>query len=110
MFDRPLSLSALAVLVSLGIAARPVRAEDPQASQRQRAAAAFDDAVAKFNRAEFAEAARRFLEADALAPNAGAITNAIAAARRANEHLLVARAAERAIARGDALVEARAAL
>src|SRR6185369_13229320 len=51
-----------------------------------------------------------FLEADRLAPSTQAITNAIAAARRANDHLLVMRAAERAIARGDALTRAREAL
>src|SRR5262249_53951524 len=80
------------------------------AADRRAAAAAFDDAVAKYNRADFAAAARAFLEADRLLPSTVAITNAIAAARRANEHLLVARAAERAIARGGARGRARSAL
>ncbi|MFT3771182.1 MAG: serine/threonine-protein kinase [Minicystis sp.] len=108
--DRRLRLllaSALGAAVTLGAIAAHA---EPAAADKQRAAAAFDDAVTKFNRAEFAEAARGFFEADRLAPSTIAITNAIAAARRANDHLLVARAAERAIARGDALVEARAAL
>jgi hypothetical protein len=89
--------------------AAPAAAE-PTAADRQRAASAFDAALIKFNNAEFAEAARGFFEADRLAPNLTAITNAITAARRASDHLLVARAAERAIARGEAVVAAREAL
>lgn len=99
----------LLLVATLAIAA-PARAGEPSAADKQRAAAAFDEAVGRFNRAEFAEAARGFFGADRLAPSPTAITNAIAAARKASDHLLVARAAERAIARGDALVEARAAL
>lgn len=98
----------LACAVALG--ARAAHADAPTAADKQRAGAAFDKAVQQFNRAEFDEAARGFLEADRLAPSTIAITNAIAAARRANDNLFVARASERAIARGDALVEARAAL
>jgi hypothetical protein len=101
------SRALLASVLALGLAVAPAaRAQGDKTA----AAAAFDAAVARFERAEFAEAARGFLEADRIAPSAVAITNAIAAARRANDHLLAARAAERAIARGDALVEARAAL
>ena len=106
-------LSTLAVTLSASLAIASARAEPaapPSAAQRHRAAAVFDAAVARFNHAEFAEAARGFFEADELSPSPTAITNAIAAARRASDHLLVARAAERAIARGDALVEAREAL
>jgi hypothetical protein len=105
---RPLLVGA-ALCAAFLLECEGARAE-PTPAEKQRAAARFDEAVAKFNRAEFGEAARAFLEADGLAPSATAITNAIAAARRANDHLLVARAAERAIARGDALVEARSAL
>jgi hypothetical protein len=94
------------VLASSFLLAPAARAQ----GDKRAAAAAFDAAVARYEKAEFAEAAQGFLEADRLAPSAVAITNAIAAARRASDHLLAARAAERAIARGDALVEARAAL
>ena len=98
-----------ALAAALAAAPAPARAE-PTATDRQRAAASFDAALARYNRAEFAEAARGFFEADGLAPSLAAITNAIAAARRAGDHLLVARAAERAIARGEAVVAAREAL
>jgi hypothetical protein len=104
----PRRSAPLLLLATLAVAV-PARADEPT-SDKRRAAALFDEAVGRFNRAEFAEAARGFYEADRLAPSAVAITNAIAAARKASEHLLVARAAERAIARGDALVEARAAM
>lgn len=107
------SVLRTSLALALGAAltfARAARAEPPAGGDKQRAAAAFDAAVAKFKRAEFAEAARGFLEADTIAPSAVAITNAIAAARRANDHLLVARLSERALTRGDAVVEARAAL
>lgn len=109
MLARHRPLLAAALCAALALASGGARAE-PSAQDKKRAAARFDEAVGRFNRAEFAEAARAFLEADGLAPSAIAITNAIAAARRASDHLLVARAAERAIARGDAVVEARAAL
>jgi hypothetical protein len=83
----------------------PVTAED-----RKRAAAAFDEGVSLFKQADYAGAARAFLEADRKSPNAATIMNAIGAAKRAGDHLLVARTAERAIARGDAVVVAREAL
>jgi hypothetical protein len=88
----------------------PAARADPGASDRQRAAAAFDEGVTRYDHAEFAEAARAFLEADRLSPSAVALSNAIGAAKRAGDNLLVARTAEKAIARGDAVVEARAAL
>ncbi len=92
------------------VGAPPGSPPRPSAADRKRAAAAFDEGVARYARAEFAEAARAFLEADRLGPSAVAISNAIAAAKRAGDHLLVARTAERAIARGDAVIEAREAL
>ena len=101
-------ISALLLALALACAAE-VRA-DPTAADRQRAAAAFDEGVARYARAEYADAARAFLEADRQSPSAVAISNAISAAKRAGDHLLVARTAERAIARGDAVVEAREAL
>lgn len=71
----------------------------------QLAAETYDAALAHYNRAEYAEAARLFLQADSILPSEEALSNAIAAARRANEHLLVARAALRASAREEAAPE-----
>lgn len=108
-------LAALGALVAQAAAPSSARAQSvqtapPSAADRKRAAAAYDEGVALFKRAEYAAAARAFSQADTLLPSAVAITNAIAAARRARDHLLVALLAERAIARGDALTPAREAL
>lgn len=88
-------------------------AETPK-TDRAAAAREFDDAVTRFEQADYAGAARAFLRADDLAPSSDAIHNAIAAARKANDHLLVATAAERAIARPnerqELVTEAREAL
>lgn len=73
----------------------------PTAQQKAAAAAAFDEGVKRFERADYGPAAKAFLQADEVLPNPDAITNAIAAARRANDHLLVAQAAERGIARAE---------
>jgi hypothetical protein len=80
--------------------AAPSAVADPS-DITKRAAAAFDDGVERFKRADYQAAARAFLLADELVPNGQAITNAIAAARRANDFLVVAEAAERVLARGD---------
>jgi hypothetical protein len=112
-------LPALAVVLStalpgfreLSLAVASARAEAPSGEEKKRAAAIFDRGVGLFNQAEFEQAARAFLDADRVAPSSQAITNAIAAARRAGAHLLVAEAAQRAIARDDpAAPAARAAL
>jgi hypothetical protein len=66
---------------------------------KRRAAGLFVQGVRQFSEANFDEAARTFLEADALVPSSRALTNAISAARQSNNHLLVARAAQRALAR-----------
>lgn len=66
---------------------------------RERAAALYDDALRLYRAASYGPAAQRFLEADALLPSAEALQNAIASARKANAHLTVVRAAERALAR-----------
>ena len=82
---------------------------EPTSDERRRAAAAFDEGVARFKAADYQAAARSFLIADGLAPNAQAIRNAIAAGRRANDFLLVAQAAERVLARpSDAALTADA--
>jgi hypothetical protein len=67
----------------------------------RRAAALFEQGVRQFSGAEYEDAAKAFLAADDLAPNTRALINGITAARRAGLHLLVAQAAERAIARSD---------
>jgi hypothetical protein len=73
----------------------------PSASELERAAAAFDAGVEAFERSHYANAVRRFLEADALAPNTDALWNALAAAERAKNDALVATVAAR-VAASDA--------
>lgn len=70
-----------------------------QSDARKDAARAFDEGVKLYEKAVYADAARAFLRADGLAPSKDALSNALAAARRSNDHLLVVTAAERAIAR-----------
>lgn len=65
------------------------------------AASAFDRGVAAFEKADYAAAARAFLLADAAVPNPDALSNALVAAERAGEHLLVVEAAERATSREE---------
>lgn len=88
---------ALALFLVLG-AACPAFG-DAKGDAKRRAAAAYDQGVKHFERAAYADAARAFLEADALVPSSDALTNAIVAGRKANEHLLVATAAERVLSR-----------
>lgn len=76
----------------------PATAKD-ESSERARAAELYDRAVALHDQAKYAEAARAFLEADRLSASSDALSNAIAAARRAHDHLLVAQASQRAIDR-----------
>jgi hypothetical protein len=98
---RRAALFALSMgILGVSAAAREARAQTAETAMR-RAGAAFDDGVARFKRADYAGAAKAFLLADELAPNPQAITNALAAARKANDFLVVAEAAERALARGD---------
>lgn len=95
---RPLlaSASAIVVFASVALAAGPT----PEA--KRQAGASFDEGVRHAAQAEYDAAARAFLRADELAPNATALTNAMAAARRGNADLLLAEAAQRALDRGDA--------
>jgi tetratricopeptide (TPR) repeat protein len=109
----PRLLLALAIVLasaSTTLCAKAAPPDNGPEADRVRAAASFDEGVGHYKRAEYAEAARAFQEADRLAPSATAITNAVAAAKRAGDHLLAARLAQRAIARGEALVESREAL
>lgn len=77
----------------------PARADGGRDDARSQAAAAYDRGVAHFNRGEFEEAAQAFLRADELVPSDDALGNAITAADRAGDHLLVVHAAERAVGR-----------
>jgi hypothetical protein len=79
--------------------ASPSAGAAPQPDARARARELYAGAVAAFEGARYAEAARGFLDADALSPSSDALSSAIAAGRRAGDHLLVARAAERAMGR-----------
>jgi hypothetical protein len=69
------------------------------APERRRAAELYDRAVALYESAKYGEAARAFYDADQLSPSSDALASAIAAARLAHDDLLVARAAQRAVAR-----------
>src|SRR5689334_14218242 len=86
-------------LALLGLLVRGVFAAPDDA--KSRAAALFEQGVRQFSSAEYEAAARAFLAADELVPNTRALVNGITAARRAGQHLVVARAAERALARAD---------
>jgi hypothetical protein len=82
--------------------ATSARAEGEGGERRQRAAALYDQAVALYDSGKYGAAAHAFFEADELAPSSSALSSAIAAARLAHDDLLVARAAQRAVAReGD---------
>lgn len=74
--------------------AAPARAEE--ASQ---AAALFDEGVRRYKAADYEAAAAAFLRADEIAPSRDAVKNAMIAGGKGHAHLLVARAAERALAR-----------
>jgi len=89
---------ALALVMALA-ASGTAFGQESSGDAKRRAATAYDLGVKHFERARYAEATRAFLEADAAVPNADALTNAIVAGRKANEHLLVATAAERALSR-----------
>ncbi len=107
MFDRwhSLTRSFVTVLVLTVLAAGPA-----QAQPEKTAASAFDEGVELFEHARFAEAARAFLRADEAVPSSDALSNALSAARRANDHLLVAEIAQRAVRRDgtDPVLAARA--
>lgn len=64
-----------------------------------RAAELYDEATRLYARAEYRRAAARFLQADELVPSSEALLSAMASGRRAQAHLLVARAALRADSR-----------
>ena len=104
-FRSMLAVSLVALATGV-VAPRGAWAETPP-GDKARAGAAFEEGVGLFQKAQFAEAARAFLRADEIAPSAVALTNAINAGKRAGDYLLVARAAQRAIDRGELEVQAR---
>jgi hypothetical protein len=90
-----ITFTALSLALALSSTTANVCAQDARGD----AAKAFDEGVKLYEKASYADAARAFLRADGLAPSRDALSNALAAARRSNDHLLVVTAAERAIAR-----------
>jgi hypothetical protein len=95
---RKLAIACCSALLALIAGTEPARAGDDSPARR-RAAELYDRAVAQYETAKYAEAARSFYEADQLSPSSDALSSAIAAARLAHDDLLVARAAQRAVAR-----------
>jgi hypothetical protein len=72
------------------------------ADQREQAASAYDEGATLFDRAQYGAAALAFLRADDTLPSLDAVSSALVAARKSNDHLLIVRVAERAIARESA--------
>jgi hypothetical protein len=88
--------------LGVNLLAPVLAAEEPpakNASTREQAAALYDRGVTLFEHADYANAARSFLAADAAAPNGDALRNALSAARRAQDPALVRAVAERGVAR-----------
>jgi hypothetical protein len=72
------------------------------ADQREQAARAYDEGATLFDRAQYGAAALAFLRADETLPSLDAVSSALVAARKSNDHLLIVKVAERAIARETA--------
>ena len=100
----PSALGRFLPLVASLLAAFPAAAESRDAPRVQ-AAQHYDQGVMHFERSEYAAAVESFLAADALVPSPDALKSAIAAARRMNDHLLVARVAEKALERENLPIE-----
>jgi hypothetical protein len=94
-----LTLLALLALAFTLLVGENARADPKPDTPRERAARAYDDGVRAFERAEYAAAAERFLEADAAVPSTDALANAVSAAQRSGDRALLERAAKRAILR-----------
>jgi hypothetical protein len=90
-------LATMELVAALGT--RDARAASAEA--KARAAELFEQGVRQFTSAQYESAARAFLEADSLVPNARALIDGITAARRAGLHLTVAQAAQTALTRND---------
>ncbi len=100
-------LPHLAVMALVSVSG-PRGAEAQAADDRTRAAAEFEVGLKLYQRSDFAAAARAFFRADSIEASDDALGNAIAAGRKAGEHLLVARAAERAERRREASADVKA--
>jgi hypothetical protein len=92
---RHYTVFGLLLSLSLVCAAAEAQSRD----EKSRAAALFDAGVAQFAKGQYAAAAQSFLDADELLPSSQALTNAIDAALRADEPLIVARTAQTALGR-----------
>lgn len=80
--------------------AKPDSASQPSSSNnKDRAARLFDQGVLLFSRGQYEQAAQAFLHADELFESPQALMNAVTAAHQANDALLTARAAQRALGR-----------
>jgi hypothetical protein len=93
---RKMTFACMALALSTATRAR---ADDDDTIRRKRAAERYDQAVALYDSGKFGAAAHAFFEADELSPSSDALSSAIASARLAHDDLLVARAAQRAVAR-----------
>jgi hypothetical protein len=101
--------SSAVTWLSFACFALPARADEPTAPTppttqagepaTARAADLYDEATRLYEAGQYAAAAEKYLDADTVVPTSEALSNAIASARKANAPLLVARAAQRAIAR-----------
>lgn len=96
---RLIATGALAGAILYASAASAQPAPSPSAEQREQAARAYDEGATLFDRAQYAAAALAFLRADDTLPSSDAVSSALVAARKSNDHLLIVKVAERAIAR-----------
>jgi hypothetical protein len=97
------SMTNPAVRVAAQAAAQtpPTAAKTTTPGSQRDAAVQFDAGVTAYKAGDFARAAEQFLVADGLAPSVTALSNALAAARRAGIPLLMARAAQRGLTRSE---------
>lgn len=87
----------LAVLASL-LGVSPLDAAPPEhVDVETEAAVLFDTGVEHFQHGQFEAAARAFLRADSLKPDSDTLNNALVAAQKSNEHLLVTHIVRRAL-------------
>ena len=96
-----LTLTGHAVAEPVSMPQGETPASTPSQDDLNRAAQLFDQGVQQFSRQEYENSARSFLAADALMANTKAVLNALAAARQAQNPVLTAQAAQRALQRGS---------
>jgi len=88
--------SIVALIVALSISWTSIASAQ---SNRDRAAKAFDEGVTAYDKADYATAARAFMRADEAMPSADALQNALSAARKSNDYMLVVEVSQRALSR-----------